>query len=78
MTEPAALEGWAGRVGDALELPEGAVEIGAVLDLARDTAHGVTRAAAPLTAYLVGVAVGRGMALPDAIAVVQRCIEDHR
>jgi hypothetical protein len=31
-----------------------------VLDLARDVAHGVARPAAPLTAYLVGVAVGRG------------------
>ncbi|WIB33242.1 MULTISPECIES: DUF6457 domain-containing protein [unclassified Curtobacterium] len=77
MTEPAALDGWAGRVAEALELPASVVDIGAVLDLARDTAHGVTRAAAPLTAYLVGVAVGRGMALPDAIAVVQRCIEEH-
>jgi len=37
-----------------------------VLDLTRDVAHGVARPAAPLTAYLVGVAVGRGLALPDA------------
>lgn len=31
-----------------------------VLDLARDAAHGVARPAAPLTAYLLGVAVGAG------------------
>jgi len=37
-----------------------------VLDLTRDVAHGVARPAAPLTAYLVGMAVGRGLALPDA------------
>lgn len=30
-----------------------------VLDLARDVAHGVARPAAPLTAYLLGVAAGR-------------------
>jgi len=30
-----------------------------VLELARDVAHGVARPAAPLTAYLVGLAVGR-------------------
>lgn len=30
-----------------------------VLDLARDVAHGVARPAAPLTAFLLGVAVGR-------------------
>jgi hypothetical protein len=31
-----------------------------VLDLTRDVAHGVARPAAPLTAYLLGLAVGRG------------------
>jgi hypothetical protein len=38
----------------------------AVLDLARDAAHGVARPAAPLTAYLVGVAVGQGADLGEA------------
>ena len=41
-----------------------------VLDLTRDVAHGVARPAAPFTAYLVGVAVGRGLTLPDALARV--------
>ncbi|MCD0450191.1 DUF6457 domain-containing protein [Actinocorallia sp. API 0066] len=31
-----------------------------VLDLTRDVAHSVARPAAPLTAYLLGVAVGQG------------------
>ena len=31
-----------------------------LLDLARDAAHQVERLAAPLTTFLVGVAVGRG------------------
>jgi hypothetical protein len=49
-----------------------------ILDLARDAAHGVARPAAPLTAYLVGVAVGRGAALPEtaeriaALALIQK------
>ena len=34
-----------------------------LLDLARDSAHEVERVAAPLTTFLVGVAVGRGAAL---------------
>jgi enoyl-CoA hydratase/carnithine racemase len=38
-----------------------------VLDLARDVAHGVARPAAPLTSYLVGIAVGGGMS-PAAAA----------
>jgi hypothetical protein len=31
-----------------------------LLDLARDSAHEIERVAAPLTTFLVGVAVGRG------------------
>ncbi|MEO3784406.1 DUF6457 domain-containing protein [Actinocorallia sp. B10E7] len=43
-----------------LGLEPGSVDRDLVLDLARDVAHGVARPAAPLTAYLLGVAVGRG------------------
>lgn len=39
-----------------------------LLDLARDSAHEVERVAAPLTTYLVGVAVGRGASLGAAAA----------
>jgi hypothetical protein len=39
-----------------------------VLDLARDVARGVARPAAPLTAYLLGVAVGRGLPMAQACA----------
>jgi hypothetical protein len=39
-----------------------------LLDLARDSAHEVERVAAPLTTFLVGVAVGRGGALKGAAA----------
>jgi Domain of unknown function (DUF6457) len=39
-----------------------------VLDLARDSAHEVERVAAPLTTFLVGIAVGRGAALGSAAA----------
>jgi hypothetical protein len=43
-----------------------------ILDLARDVAHGVARPAAPLTAYLLGLAVGRG---GDSEALAQRLSE---
>jgi Domain of unknown function (DUF6457) len=65
------LEQWTAAVCADLGLDPGAADTEAVLDLARDVAHGVARPAAPLTAYLVGVAVGRGLALPDAAARVQ-------
>jgi Domain of unknown function (DUF6457) len=55
------LEEWAGAVRGALDLGEPAHgEQGVVLDLARDVAHAVARPAAPLSAYLLGLAVGRG------------------
>ena len=43
-----------------------------VLDLARVVAHAVDRPAAPVTAYLLGVAVGRGQPLADAAERVRR------
>jgi Domain of unknown function (DUF6457) len=39
-----------------------------LLDLARDSAHEVERVAAPLTTFLVGIAVGRGAPLGTAAA----------
>ena len=39
-----------------------------VLELARVVAHGVVRPAAPVSAYLLGIAVGRGADPADAAA----------
>ena len=39
-----------------------------MLDLARDVAHQVLRPGAPVTAYLLGLAVGRGADPADAAA----------
>ena len=63
------LEQWTAAAGAGLGLgpgPLSTAETKAVLDLARDVAHAVDRPAAPLTAYLLGLAVGRGLTLPDA------------
>ena len=64
------LEEWMTTVRAELALGgEGVADLHAVqqviLDLARDAAHGVARPAAPLTAYLIGVAVGQGAPLPE-------------
>ncbi|WP_433299405.1 DUF6457 domain-containing protein [Actinoplanes sp. CA-030573] len=55
-----ALNAWVEAAGRALGLAPGEVPTKAVLDVARDVAHGVVRPAAPVTAYLMGLAVGRG------------------
>lgn len=63
------LEQWTAAAGAALGLdpdPLSTAETKAVLDLSRDVARAVDRVAAPLTAYLLGVAVGRGLTLSEA------------
>ena len=60
------MDEWTAAVCAELGLDPGVADLGVVLNLTRDVAHGVARPAAPLTAYLVGVAVGRGLTLPDA------------
>jgi hypothetical protein len=65
------LEEWTAAVCADLGLDLGSADMRAVLDLARDVAHGVARPAAPFTAYLVGVAVGRGRPLPEVAARVR-------
>ena len=47
-----------------------------LLDLARDAAHEVERVAAPLTTFLVGVAVGRGATLGAAAAAATTLLLD--
>jgi hypothetical protein len=62
------LDQWTEVVCLELGLPTESVDARIILDLARDVAHKVDRPAAPLTAYLLGLAVARGHSLPDAAA----------
>ena len=48
------------------DVPLGDEVVRRLLDLARDSAHQVTRVSAPLTTFVVGVAVGRGASLETA------------
>ncbi len=52
------------------------LDVTAILDVARDAAHQVQRPAAPLTTYLLGVAVGSGLPLTDAAARISRLAAD--
>ena len=53
------LDEWVAAVVADLGLQSG-LDVSQVLDLARDVAHGVERPAAPVTTYLVGMAVAAG------------------
>ena len=67
-----SLEDWAEALCAELGLDaaEGSQKV--VLNLARVVAHTVDRPAAPLTAYLLGMAVGRGEPLPETAQRIQQ------
>lgn len=56
------LEEWVDLVCRELDIADAVAPVAMqsrVLDMSRDVAHGVARPAAPLTAYLLGLAAGR-------------------
>ncbi|GAA4592924.1 hypothetical protein GCM10023194_55960 [Planotetraspora phitsanulokensis] len=70
------LEEWTALVCRELGIDPARVDRNAVLDLTREVAHGVARPAAPLTAYLVGLAQGAGTAPDDAVARLSSLARD--
>ena len=72
----ANLHEWLTTAAHALDLDPGDLDEALVLDLARDGAHGVARPAAPLTAYLLGVAVGRGTAAAAAADKITAALQE--
>jgi hypothetical protein len=68
------MDDWAEALTGALELPS-TVDSDTVLDVARDVAHNVERRAAPVTTYLIGVAVGGGMAPEVAVERVRELVQ---
>ncbi|MDG4827705.1 DUF6457 domain-containing protein [Solwaraspora sp. WMMD1047] len=62
------MPGWVALAAGELGLDPADVDVPMVLDLARDVAHHVLRPGAPVTAYLLGVATGRGADPAEAAA----------
>ena len=68
------LDDWTAAVVDELgiaDLVDGRTR-DLVLDMTKDVAHGVARPAAPLTAYLMGLAAGRAGSADEAAALAAR------
>ena len=77
------MDEWIDELAAALgEEPVDARDMGAVLKLARDVAHGVERRLAPLSTYVAGIHVGRRIAegspkadaLAEAVAAARALI----
>jgi hypothetical protein len=65
------LESWVSAACAELGLDPAAVDVRLILDLARDVAHQVERPAAPVTAYLLGLATGPGRPAGPAAAAIR-------
>ena len=66
------LDDWTAALCAELGLDPGDVHQKTVLNLARVAAHTVDRPAAPLSTYILGVAVGRGKPLEETAAKIQQ------
>jgi hypothetical protein len=62
------LDDWVAALGRELGVEPADIDVAAILDLARDAAHGIARPAAPLTTFLAGYAAGLAGGGPAAIA----------
>ena len=62
------LDSWTTAACGELGIDAARVDIRQILDLARVAAHQIERPAAPLTAYLLGLAVGSGQSADQAAA----------
>lgn len=65
------LDSWVAAAASELALDPAEVDVTRVLDVARDVAHQVIRPGAPVTAYLMGLAVGRGADPADVAGRLQ-------
>ena len=68
---PDTLDRWAAAASAELGIEPPGDYMKTVLNLARVAAHRVDRPAAPLTAFLLGIAVGQGRPLPESARQLQ-------
>jgi hypothetical protein len=71
MSTPDPLDAWIETACVELGVDPGDEYIKTILNLTRVIAHKVDRRGAPLTSYLLGLAVGSGQPLADAAARLQ-------
>lgn len=66
-------ESWIADIATDLKVDPDLVDVDALLELARDVAHGVERKAAPLSTFVVGYAAGvQGADAAEIAALIRR------
>ncbi|WP_159621230.1 DUF6457 domain-containing protein [Ruania rhizosphaerae] len=71
-TDLPPIDAWVQHVCTQLDVHPGLVDLRPLLDMTRDVAHQVDRPAAPVTAFIAGIAVASG---GDARVVAERISE---
>lgn len=71
------LDQWVSQASSALGLSDD-VDVEAILNVAKDVAHNVIRPAAPVSTYLMGLAVARGMDPSDAAQLISELATANR
>ena len=69
---PEILDEWVVEAAALVGVDPADVPIGTVLELARRAAHGVARPAAPVTTFVLGLAVGSGRSTDDLETLADR------
>ena len=72
-----ALDEWIRAACEKLGIDPAEARTSVVLDLARDVAHQTVRPAAPVTAFLLGLAVGRGADPAATVATLSDLAAAH-
>jgi hypothetical protein len=69
---PEVLDDWAATLAGRFGLAPDQVPVALILDHASDAAHGVSRPAAPLSAFVAGLVAGRGdLPLDEVVEVIR-------
>ncbi|GAB2605539.1 DUF6457 domain-containing protein [Pseudactinotalea suaedae] len=69
MSDLPPIQSWVEHLCTTLGVDSSAVELRALLDMTRDVAHHVDRPAAPVSAFIVGLAAARQGGTPEAVRV---------
>lgn len=76
---PEGLNEWVQQVAPALGVSAADIPTADLLGLTGKVAHGVVRPAAPVTSFIMGLALGRGSVstYDEADAIVREFVETH-
>jgi len=72
-----ALENWVSDIARKLDVDPRLVDIPLLLDVARDAAHNVTRTAAPVATFLVGMAAAQHGGTRHAVIEAAKQVQVH-